>query len=137
MRMGTLADSFGLLRKSRRVRSSLIALVVVLAIASIPLIWHLLALRGLPDVGDPFDVENYGHDEVADKDNAFLDYSIASTMLTRSRGYGGFRGTAGRQERRLVQGRTRAQDLVGDQQGRARPLGREPRNPMRFMIGRR
>ena len=37
-------------------------------------------------MGDPFDVAKYGHVEVADNDNAFMEYTIASTMLTRNNG---------------------------------------------------
>ena len=49
--------------------------------ASIPFISHRLALRGLPNVGDPFDVEKYGHFDIADKDNAFVDYSAARLLI--------------------------------------------------------
>lgn len=58
--------------------------LIGLALATLPFLSREFALRGLPDIGDPFDTRKYGRFEVADRDNAFVDYSVASGMLTRS-----------------------------------------------------
>ena len=86
MAIGTPADSFGRLKRPWRIRRTLIAIVAVLAILSLPFISRRFVLRDLPDVGDPFDVAKYGHIKLADDDNAIEEYSIASTMLTGAGG---------------------------------------------------
>ena len=63
-------------------RPAFIAFIIG-ALASIPFFSRQFALRGLPDVGDPFDTSKFGHVDIADKDNAFVEYSTATRMLTR------------------------------------------------------
>lgn len=41
------------------------------------------ALRGLPDVGDPFDVEAFSRVDVPDERNAFVDFGIAKGLKRR------------------------------------------------------
>jgi hypothetical protein len=43
--------------------------------------WWNLQLWGLPDIGDPFDVRAFQSIRVPDDRNAFLDYSVASSLL--------------------------------------------------------
>ena len=44
--------------------------------------WHL---SKVPAIADPFDVETFLSETVDDKDNAFVDYHAAQTLLTLQR----------------------------------------------------
>jgi hypothetical protein len=43
--------------------------------------WWTLQLWGLPDIGDPFDVRAFQSIRIPDDRNAFLDYSVAASLL--------------------------------------------------------
>jgi hypothetical protein len=57
----------------------------MLVLAILAALWAIRAdaLRGLPDVGHPFDVAKYGTIDVPDDRNAFVDYAIAAQLLKR------------------------------------------------------
>ena len=67
-------------------RFRLVALVVVAALAAIGgvFIWRMRSVNELPDVGDPFDVEEVRRLVVmSDDENAFVKYNDARRQLTR------------------------------------------------------
>ena len=77
-----------MLRKRLRqlVRVTLV-LAIGLAVAATALaIWWLTSLNGLPDIGDPFDVEEFRAFSVPDDRNAFTYLRRASEKLTPVRG---------------------------------------------------
>jgi len=47
------------------------------------LTWRATTLRGLPDIGDPFDVAAFADREIADGDNAYVLYKQAVARLTK------------------------------------------------------
>ena len=65
----------------RRWKRPAIIVLAIVTIASLPFFSRQFALRGLPDVGDPFDTSKFGHVDIADKDNAYVEYSTASKMV--------------------------------------------------------
>ena len=67
-------------------RFRLVALVVVAALAAIGgvFIWRMRDVNELPDIGDPFDVEEVRRVVVmSDDENAFVKYNDARRQLTR------------------------------------------------------
>lgn len=85
----TLARSFPTFRyllaplrwviETRRRRRT--AALAVLAMAAAPVVWWTCQLWGLPDVGEPFDVEAYRAIRIADDRNAFVLYIRAAELL--------------------------------------------------------
>ncbi len=71
--------------KSRR-RIWCVALVLLAIVAGPPL-WWATQLWGLPDIGDPFDVEAFRAVTIADDRNAFMLYRQAATLLKPLDGY--------------------------------------------------
>lgn len=71
--------------RARRMRRAVLAMAAVAAVVGVGL-WGLrgLALRGLPDVGHPFDVKKDGHLDITDDRNAYIDYLGAIRLMTRS-----------------------------------------------------
>jgi hypothetical protein len=57
-----------------------IAILVVfcLTLLSAPFIYRSTRLIGLPDIGEPFDVEMYGTIKITDAENAFIEYDQAA-----------------------------------------------------------
>ena len=43
-----------------------------------PFVYRQSRLAGLPDIGDPFDIEKFGTVEITDEENAFVEYNRAS-----------------------------------------------------------
>jgi hypothetical protein len=66
-----------------RARIAAAAAVVVAAIFAVILALRTNALRGLPDVGDPFDVAEFSRVEVPDERNAFVEYRLAASLKVR------------------------------------------------------
>jgi hypothetical protein len=67
-------------RSRRRV---LTASAVLLATIATPVVWWFIQLMGLPDIGDPFDVEAYRSITIPDDRNAFVLYREATARLVR------------------------------------------------------
>jgi hypothetical protein len=81
---GTSPKLRQLLRKRLR---QLLRITLVLAVAAAALaIWWLTSLNGLPDIGEPFDVEAFRAFSVPDDQNAFTYFRRASEKLTPIRG---------------------------------------------------
>jgi hypothetical protein len=59
-----------------------IPVFVVLVLLASPFIYRSSQLAGLPDIGDPFDVEAFGTVEITDEENAFIEYRDAAALLT-------------------------------------------------------
>ncbi|MDR3623173.1 MAG: hypothetical protein P4L85_27720 [Paludisphaera borealis] len=57
------------------------AVVAVLAMAAAPPLWWATQLVGLPDVGDPFDVEAFQTETIPDDQNAFVLYRRAEGLF--------------------------------------------------------
>ncbi|MFN0199262.1 MAG: hypothetical protein ACKVT0_21130 [Planctomycetaceae bacterium] len=57
-----------------------IPLLVVMVVVLSPFAYRAYVLSGLPDIGDPFDVEEFGTVELADADNARFDYEAALAL---------------------------------------------------------
>jgi hypothetical protein len=66
--------------KGRR-RLALVALYLLVAAVVGAVAWHVLCLRGLPDVGDPFDVAAFERPDVPDAENAMPLYREAVRRL--------------------------------------------------------
>jgi hypothetical protein len=67
-----------LLERTRGRKRSLLIVAYVVAIgAAGALTWRATSLKGLPNVGDPFDVRKASHVDVLDSDNAFVLYRQA------------------------------------------------------------
>ena len=66
----------------RRKRTRRIAAVglAILALVVAGLAWNMRSLRGLPDIGDPFDVAAFVSGRVPDEDNAFVFYRRADAL---------------------------------------------------------
>ena len=77
--LGYLAAPFRWLFRTRRRVGT--AAVVLLAMLAAPPLWWSIQLLGLPDVGDPFDVEGSRPITVADDRNAFVLYRQAADRL--------------------------------------------------------
>jgi hypothetical protein len=71
-------------RRGRRVPRWLPPVLALVAIVGGVAAMRGLALRGLPDVGHPFDVEKYGTIDVPDDRNAYVEYINATKMMTRN-----------------------------------------------------
>ena len=54
--------------------------VVTLALVVAGFAWNMTSLRGLPDIGDPFDVAAFVSVRVPDEDNAFVFYRRADVL---------------------------------------------------------
>ena len=57
-----------------------VAAVSVAALLIAAFAWSLTSLRGLPDIGDPFDVAAFSSPAVRDEDNAFVLYRQAGSL---------------------------------------------------------
>ena len=74
-------------RRLRQLVRVTLVLAIGLAVAAAALaIWWLTSLNGLPDIGDPFDVEEFRAFSVPDDRNAFTYLRRASEKLTPVRG---------------------------------------------------
>ncbi len=91
---GTSPKMLQLLRKRlRQLLRFALVLALVLAIAASGLaIWWLTSLNGLPDIGDPFDVEAFRAFSVPDDRNAFTYLRRATEKLKPFRGLKGAQG---------------------------------------------
>ena len=58
-----------------------IPLIVVLLMLSAPFVFRARQIAGLPDPGDPFDVEAFGTVEITPEENAFVEYASATAIL--------------------------------------------------------
>lgn len=56
--------------------------ILCLGLILAPFIYRNSQLRGLPDIGDPFDIEKFG--KIADADNAAIEYRAAVAILDSS-----------------------------------------------------
>jgi hypothetical protein len=74
-----MASPFRWFIKSRRRVWSVIA-IALLMVAIAP-VWWSLQLIGLPDIGDPFDVESFQATSIPDDRNAFVIYRRAAAVL--------------------------------------------------------
>jgi hypothetical protein len=54
---------------------------VLLAMIAAPVLWWLIQLVGLPDIGEPFDVEAFRSFRIPDERNAFVLYQQAAQLL--------------------------------------------------------
>jgi hypothetical protein len=81
---GTSSKTLQLLRKRlRQLLRVMLAVTICLAVAAGALaIWWLNSLNGLPDIGDPFDVEAFRGHSLPDDRNAFTFFRRASQRLT-------------------------------------------------------
>ena len=77
--LGYLAAPFRWLVRSRRRMAT--AAVVLLAMLAAPPLWWSIQLLGLPDVGDPFDVQAFRSITVPDDRNAFVLFRRAADRL--------------------------------------------------------
>jgi hypothetical protein len=68
-------------RTRGRKRHALLAVLSLLLAASGLLVWRAARLRGLPDLGEPFDVAAFGTIPVPDTENAFVLYRQAAARL--------------------------------------------------------
>jgi hypothetical protein len=73
-----LAAPFRWVGKSRR-RVMGVALILLLVVTA-PLLWWAAELTGLPDIGDPFDVEAFQTQAIPDDRNAFVLYRRAVAL---------------------------------------------------------
>jgi hypothetical protein len=62
-------------------RRVLTTAAVLVAMIAAPVIWWFIQLLGLPDIGDPFDVEAFRSSTIPDERNAFLIYRQAADRL--------------------------------------------------------
>src|SRR5262245_49292045 len=70
--------------RSRRARWGLVGALLVVALLGGPALWRAWLLRGLPDAGDPFDVQEMLRPvEVPNGENAFFCFQEAHTRLGR------------------------------------------------------
>ena len=76
-----LAAPFRWLFGSRR--RVLTAAAVLLAMIAVPPLWWSTQLLGLPDIGDPFDVQAFRSSTIPDDRNAFVLYRQAADRLKR------------------------------------------------------
>jgi len=58
-----------------------IPLLILLVLLTAPFVYRSSQLAGLPDIGDPFDVEAFGTVEISDEENAFVEYIDATPLL--------------------------------------------------------
>ena len=65
-------------KSRRRVWASIAIPLLMVAIAPV---WWSLQLVGLPDIGDPFDVESFLATSIPDDRNAFVIYRRAAAVL--------------------------------------------------------
>jgi hypothetical protein len=91
---GTSPKMLQLLRKRLRqlLRVALVLAIGLAVAASALAIWWLTSLNGLPDIGDPFDVEAFRAFSVPDERNAFTYLRRASEKVTPFRGMLGAEG---------------------------------------------
>jgi hypothetical protein len=82
MELATRRRSIG--RAMARHPKTWAAMGAVLAVASLGA-WWATQLWGLPDVGDPFDVAAFESFRVSDDQNAFVDYRLATSMISATR----------------------------------------------------
>jgi hypothetical protein len=88
--------------RSRRIAAS--AALALLALVVAALAWNATSLRGLPDIGDPFDVKAFIGPQVRDEDNAFVLYRQADAMYRRWDGQPSFAwASASEGERRWLE----------------------------------
>jgi hypothetical protein len=91
-------------RPSRRRRIAATAALALLALLVAALAWNATSLRGLPDIGDPFDVQAFIGPKVRDEDNAFVLYRQADALYRRWDGQPTFAwATASEGERRWLE----------------------------------
>jgi hypothetical protein len=76
---------FRWITRSRRRVSCVVVVLVVIVVT--PPAWWAVQLAGLPDIGDPFDVDAFRAFTIPDKRNAFVLYRRAVGMLKPSEGY--------------------------------------------------
>lgn len=77
----TLRSAFRWAGRTRRRRWTTVA--ILLTIVAGPPLWWSLQLVGLPDIGDPFDVQAFREFRIPDEDNAHLLYFRAAQMLLK------------------------------------------------------
>ena len=58
-----------------------IPLAIALLVLSGPFVYRSHQLSGLPDPGDPFDVEAFGTVEISDDENAYVEYRAAAALI--------------------------------------------------------
>lgn len=58
-----------------------VPVAIVLILLSLPFLYRVRQLRGLPDIGEPFDVEAFGTVDIAAEDNAYVEYRAAVSAL--------------------------------------------------------
>jgi hypothetical protein len=88
-RLATLNRNFPTFRRivapvlwvGRSRRRILAAIFILLAMIAIPPVWWATQLLGLPDIGDPFDVEAFRAYTIPDDRNAFVIYRQAHAAL--------------------------------------------------------
>jgi hypothetical protein len=75
----TLSSLFRWVGKSRRRKWTVVA--ALLAMVAGPPLWWWAQLMGLPDIGEPFDVERFRSFKIPDDGNAHLLYFRAAKLL--------------------------------------------------------
>jgi len=58
-----------------------VPVLVVITLVGVPLLYRWSQLRGIPDIGDPFDVRTFTEVVVPDEENAFVEYQLAAQFL--------------------------------------------------------
>jgi hypothetical protein len=58
-----------------------VIILIMLALCAAVMTWQYTSLRGLPDIGDPFDVAAFSAIQVRDEDNAYVLYRQAAAKL--------------------------------------------------------
>ena len=54
----------------------------IIGVVAIPFLYRSYQLVGLPDIGDPFDVQAFGTVEIEDADNACIEYREAADVFS-------------------------------------------------------
>jgi hypothetical protein len=97
-----------------RSRARRVVLLIALGVAGLSMMmaWSAMSLSGLPDVGDPFDIEAFVAPKVDDADNAYVLYKEAVARLTKDRPEFTYEWpTAGPAERRWLEENRPAMEL--------------------------
>jgi hypothetical protein len=72
-------------RRSLPLRRGLVLAGMVLLACASAVIYRHSQLRGLPDIGHPFDVETLGRVDIDPADNAAADYTLAARLMSEAR----------------------------------------------------
>jgi hypothetical protein len=83
------ATAEGTIRPTRRRRIVATVCLGLIAILIAGISWHATSLRGIPDIGEPFDVASFSAMEVRDENNAYILYRQAAANYRATTGLKG------------------------------------------------